>query len=258
MKDPYLYPDSEVLKNLADIQDAEKLKNMEADYTLFRLSEIAENDSLEKFDFQTLCELHYRIFQDVYEWAGKPRVINIEKAEAVLGEISVVYSDCFDIAKDAERILNRANSFGWKQAFFEDVVVAFSNFLAELWKVHPFREGNTRTVVTFCTMFIEAQGIYIESNLFKDNAVYVRNALVAANAIFEDLGDLRKPEYLYRIVHDTLEQGQEMKDRIAKTIRESGYAATEERIRQIILWNRKEKREHLPKEIREKMLNSGN
>lgn len=100
MKDPYLYPDSEVLKNLADIQDAEKLKNMEADYTLFRLSEIAENDSLEKFDFQTLCELHYRIFQDVYEWAGKPRVINIEKAEAVLGEISVVYSDCFDIAKD--------------------------------------------------------------------------------------------------------------------------------------------------------------
>ena len=82
--------------------------------------------------------------------------------------------------------------------------------------------------------------------------------MVAANAIFEDLGDLRKPEYLYRIVQDALEQGQEMKDRIAKTIRESGYAATEERIRQIILWNRKEKREHLPKEIREKMLNSGN
>lgn len=79
MKDPYLYLDSEVLKNLAGIQDAEELKNMEADYTLFRLSEIAEDDSLEKFDFQTLCELHYRIFQDVYEWAGKPRVINIEK-----------------------------------------------------------------------------------------------------------------------------------------------------------------------------------
>ena len=251
MRDPYLYPDSDVLKNLAGIQDSEELKNMEADYTLLRLSEIAENDSLEHFDFQTLCELHYRIFQDVYEWAGKPRVINIEKAEAVLGEISIVYSDCFDIAKDAERILRNANCFNWKQAFFEDIVITFSNFMAELWKVHPFREGKTRTVVTFCSMFIEAQGIYIESDLFKDNAAYMRNALVAANAVFEDLGDLRKQEYLSRIVQDALEQGKVMKDQVAKASRESGFTDTEDRIRQVILWNRKEKREHLAAEIRE-------
>lgn len=202
-----------MLKNLAGIHDAEELKNMEADYTLLRLSEIAEGDSLERFNFQTLCGLYYRIFQDVYEWAGKLRVINIEKAEAVLGEISVVYSDCFDIAKDIESILKRANNFEWKKASFKDVVVTFSNFIAELWKVHPFREGNIRTVITFCSMFIEAQGIYIASDLFKDNAVYMRNALVAANAIFDDLGDLRKTEYLYRIVQDALERGQERKTR---------------------------------------------
>lgn len=116
--------------------------------------------------------------------------------------------------------------------------------------MHPFREGNTRTVVTFCCMFIEAQGIYIESNLFKDNAVYMRNALVAANAVFDDLGDLRKPEYLYRIVQDALERGREMKNQVVETIRKSGISDTEERIRQVILWNRKEKREHLPEEIR--------
>lgn len=178
-------------------------------------------------------------------------MINIEKAEAVLGEISVIYSDCFDIVKDAESILKRANRFEWKQVSFEDVVITFSNFMAELWKVHPFREGNTCTVVTFCCMFIEAQGIYIESDLFKDNAAYMRNALVAANAVFDDLGDLRKPEYLYRIVQDALERGQEMKDQVVETIRKSGISDTEERIRQVILWNRKEKREHLPEEIRE-------
>lgn len=79
----------------------------------------------------------------------------------------------------------------------------------------------------------------------------MRNALVAANAVFEDLGDLRKPEYLYRIVRDALERGQEMKTQVAEMIRKSGFADTEERIRQVILWNRKEKREHLPEEIRE-------
>lgn len=251
MRDPYLYLDSDVLKNLAGIRDPEELKNMEADYTLLRLSEIAEGESLTQFDFHTLCGLHYWIFQDIYEWAGKPRVINIEKAEAVLGEISVIYSDCFDIVKDAEEILKRANRFEWEQASFEDVVITFSNFMAELWKVHPFREGNTRTIVTFCSMFIEAQGIYIESDLFKDNAVYMRNALVAANAVFDDLGDLRKPEYLYRIVQDALERGREMKAQVVEAIRKSGVPDTEERIRQVISWNRKEKREHLPEEIRE-------
>lgn len=75
-----------MLKNLAGLQDSEELKNMEADYTLLRLSEIAEDGSPTQFDFQTLCGLHYRIFQDVYEWAGKPRVINIEKAEPTTTE----------------------------------------------------------------------------------------------------------------------------------------------------------------------------
>ena len=65
--------------------------------------------------------------------------------------------------------------------------------------------------------------------------------------------DLRKPEYLYRIVQDALAQGREMKEHTAKIIRKSGLEDTEERIRQVILWNRKEKREPLPEEIREKI-----
>lgn len=141
MKDPYLYPNSDVLKNLANVRDSEELNNLEADYTLFRLSEVAEDESPEKFNFQTLCELHYRIFQDVYDWAGKPRVINIEKAEAVLGDVSVEYSDCFDIAKDAEKILERANNYDWGMASFEDIIETFSSFMAELWKVHPSGKG---------------------------------------------------------------------------------------------------------------------
>ena len=79
---------------------------------------------------------------------------------------------------------------------------------------------------------------------------------MAANAIFDDLGDLRKPEYLYRIVQDALEQGREMKEHTAEAIRESGLKDTEERIRQVILWSRKEKRDPLPEEIREKILGS--
>lgn len=52
MKDPYLYPGSEVLKNLADIHDEQELRNMEADYTLYRLSEIVTDMDWNRFDYE--------------------------------------------------------------------------------------------------------------------------------------------------------------------------------------------------------------
>lgn len=249
MRDPYLYPDSEVLRNLADIRDEQGLKDMEADYTLWRLSEIASGTLLEKYNFENLCNVHYYIFQDVFEWAGKPRVINIEKAEAVLGDISIEYSDCFDVAEDAESILKEMNQYPWNDVSFDDVVTAFSDFMAELWKVHPFREGNTRTVVTFCSMFIEAQGFYIESDLFKDNAAYMRTSLVAATAMFHDLGDLRKPEYLYRIVRDALEQGRKIKMQVEELLRQAGKLVDSDNIKKIVLWNRRTNTQHTTEEI---------
>ena len=123
--------------------------------------------------------------------------------------------------------------------------------MAKLWKAHPFREGNTRTIVTFCAMFIEAQGIYIDSRLFKDNAKYMRDALVAASAVFSDLGDRRKPEYLYRIVGDALERGKAMEEDAVQRITAAGYPAGEQQVRKVIFWDRKERRIHDAEEIRQ-------
>lgn len=250
MRDPYLYQDCEVLKNLADIRDEQTLKEMEADYTLSRLSDVVVEISARRFDFEGLCELHHTIFQDVYEWAGKPRIINIEKPEAVLGELSIEYSDCFDIERDACGVLSEMNEINWKAESFDLLVKKFSDCLARLWKVHPYREGNTRTVVTFCCLFIESQGIYIESDLFKDNAAYMRDALVAANAIFSDIGDLRKPEYLYHIVEDALERGREMKEDICRQLEAAGFSVTEKLIRKTVLWNRRTHGEHTAEELK--------
>ncbi len=123
--------------------------------------------------------------------------------------------------------------------------------MAELWKAHPFREGNTRTIVTFCAMFIEERGIYIDSELFKDNAEYMRDALVAASAIFSDLGDRRKPEYLYRIVGDALERGKEMEADAARRIKEAECLAGREQVRKIIFRERRQCRKCSREEIRQ-------
>ena len=244
MNDPYLYPHTDILKNLADIRDREMLSCMEAEYTSIRLAELVTGESVSRFDFAALCDMHHYIFQDIYEWAGKIRIINIEKSEPALGGISIEYSDCFDIVKDATYVLDKMNHYTWENAPIDEVAKMFSEYLAELWKVHPYREGNTRTVITFCSQFIESKGFYIDSDLFKDHAQYMRTALVAASALFSDLGDKRKQEYLEKIVLDALERGQEMKQRVSDVIKKAGFNVTEGRIRKIVYWNRLERHEH--------------
>lgn len=176
MRDPYLYPHTDILKNLADIRDGEMLSCMEAEYTSIRLAELVTGKSASRFDFAALCN------------------------------------------------------------------------------VHPYREGNTRTVITFCSQFIESKGFYIDSDLFKDHAQYVRTALVASTALFSDLGDKRKLEYLEKIVLDALERGQEMKQRVSDVIKEAGFSVTESRIRKIVFWNRLERQEHGEREVRSYLL----
>ena len=123
MNDPYLYPHTDILKNLADIQDREMLSCMEAEYTSIRLAELVIGESVSRFDFVALCDMHHYIFQDIYEWAGKIRIINIEKSEPALGGISIV--------------LDKMNHYAWEKVSIEEVAEIFSKYLAELWKVHP-------------------------------------------------------------------------------------------------------------------------
>ena len=207
MKDKYLYENSLVLKNLLDIRDPDLLNQAEADYVTFRLKEVAANPLAGDYDYAHLLSMHQYIFQDIYEWAGVPRVLNIYKEEDVLGGLSIDYSDIFEISKDAETALKEMRNKPWKEMDTHDAAVGFSASLAKIWKVHPFREGNTRTTVTFCCQFADHIGLHPDRKLFEDNAQYVRTALVAYNAVFKDLGDLSKPEYLIKIVEDAFERG---------------------------------------------------
>ncbi len=73
MRDPYLYPDSNVLKNKLNITDQSLLEDAEADYAVYRLKEIALNPIKGSYDTEHFLKMHYYIFQDLYDWAGEPR-----------------------------------------------------------------------------------------------------------------------------------------------------------------------------------------
>ncbi|MCL2204215.1 MAG: Fic family protein [Defluviitaleaceae bacterium] len=206
MLDPYLYEDCAVLKNKLGIKDEDTLNLAEVEFSCNAIHDLLTNPIPGEYDFAHLCRFHAQIFGDIYDWAGQPRTVPIKKAEAVLGHMTIEYALPQEIESAATEVLKRMNGIKWQMLPLEEQAKALSSGLADLWKVHPFREGNTRTTVTFICQFAESKGIPLDRVLFEQNAAYVRSALVAASAIFRD-GDFRKPEYLIRIVTDALKRG---------------------------------------------------
>lgn len=75
----YCYPDSAILKNLLDIRDAVTLAEAEGYIVGLRMAEVVRGPSTFDFSFQFLKVLHRRLFQDVYEWAGATRRVDMSK-----------------------------------------------------------------------------------------------------------------------------------------------------------------------------------
>jgi cell filamentation protein len=83
--DPYLYPGTTVLKNLSGLTDPELLARFEARRTHLRIAELIDTPVPGRFDVAHLKALHRYIFQDVYDWAGKFRTVDISKGGHLFG-----------------------------------------------------------------------------------------------------------------------------------------------------------------------------
>src|SRR5579884_2601101 len=79
--DPYLYPGTDVLRNLPGIRNAEDLNSFETLNSGARMYELGLRPSLGNFDTAHLKAIHKYLFQDVYSWAGRFRTTTLAKAE---------------------------------------------------------------------------------------------------------------------------------------------------------------------------------
>ena len=180
MNDSYLYENSSVLKNLLGITDEKELDIAEAELSRANMMLLYENGFTD-FSSDGICFIHKELFGDVYEWAGQYRIINIQKKEKLLAGKSVWYSNCTDIERDLEKAWNKINKVDWSKLSKDDFAKKVARLFPAIWQVHPFREGNTRTVVMLITFFAEYYGYYFDQELMSANAGYVRNSFVLAS-----------------------------------------------------------------------------
>lgn len=198
MRDPYLYGDVDTLKNIPGIKDASILQKVEADVTHICMQSMYFA-SYDKFDVDTVKEIHFSIFGELYEWAGEFRSIQIYKSEEVLGGNSVEYSNPKKIDKELKYVLKELEKLYVAKIEDKERVFRLTRVIARIWHIHPFREGNTRTVILLLVLISKKMGYEVNYNIFSDNASYVRNALVWCTQ-----GIYSKYEYLELIVNDAI------------------------------------------------------
>ena len=195
MRDPYLYDDIDVLRNLGNIRDAEELRRAEGDITRHTMAMVYAH-RFTKFNTETLCEIHRIIFDNLFDWAGEFRTIPIIKHEEVLGGDTVRYAYPDQIKKELAETLKEIAKLK-KPEPKQVLLFKLVRIAAKIWQTHPFREGNTRTVISFIVLLAAHLRIDIDYPLFEKHAAYVRNSLVWASQ-----GIYSKYEYLERIFYD--------------------------------------------------------
>lgn len=198
MKDPYLYDDAKTLKNLANIKDQNILRQAEADITNLAMTAVY-NMNFEKYNTQVLQEIHEYIFGQIYDWAGEFRSIQMVKYEDILGGDTVQYAYPKEIKRQLNSIMKEIDKLKRTGKNDEEIVFKLVRIIGTIWQIHPFREGNTRTVIVFAVLLAKSLGFEVNHELFKTNSNYVRNSLVWASQ-----GIYSKYEYLEKIFFDAI------------------------------------------------------
>lgn len=193
-------------KVLDERKTEERENTEEADKVAVRITEVLSDKSF-NFNPTELISIHQRLFSEIYEYAGKIRDYNIKKDEWVLKGDTVIYASYETIMDSLQYDFELEKNFSYKDLSLEESIEHLCRFTSNIWQVHPFCEGNTRTTAVFIIKYLRTFGFDINDDVFANNSWYFRNSLVRANYkkfdsnIFEDISFLKK--FFYNLLTDS-------------------------------------------------------
>jgi len=167
----------------------------EADQVSSRIIKVLGTRSF-TFSPSHYASIHRQLFSGILPHAGTYRNFDITKKEWILNNASVLYGAADYISETLRYDFGEEQKYSYKHKQPEEVIEHFSTFIAGIWQIHPFREGNTRTTAVFAIQYLRSLGYAIDNTPFKEHSWYFRNALVRANYDNLPLGITRTTEYL--------------------------------------------------------------
>lgn len=151
------YKDSDIPINKLDIHDSQLIHELERELLLqsyeFFHTALEENTI---FDKNYLISIHRHLFQKLYTWAGDYRTVNISKGTSMFCPYMNLESFSNDIFKqlEAENYLRDFESLVLRESFAKRLAY----YICELIVLHPFNEGNGRSLRLFFDMIVTYNG----------------------------------------------------------------------------------------------------
>jgi fido (protein-threonine AMPylation protein) len=153
----------------------------EADKVSARITEILSEKTF-SFSPTEYINIHRRLFNGLYKFAGKIRNYNITKSEWALNGETVLYAGADNLKATLEYDFEQEKNFNYKGLSKLQIVKHIAHFIAYLWQIHIFGEGNTRTTAVFLIKYLRKLGFeHVNNDIFAQHSWYFRNALVRAN-----------------------------------------------------------------------------
>ena len=152
----------------------------EADKVSSRISELISEPAF-SLSVNEYVSIHRKLFYGIYDHAGKVRDYNITKKEWALDGATVIYGTASELESTLEYDISKEKAFSYKGLLPEEMINHLAIFISNLWQIHAFAEGNTRTTAVFLIKYLQVLGYDVTNDLFKENSWYFRNALVRAN-----------------------------------------------------------------------------
>lgn len=158
--------------------------------------------------------IHRKLFEGVFSHAGKIRDYNITKKEWILKGNTVMYASYDSIRATLDYDFSHEKEFSYNGLSIEEAVRHIAKFTSGIWQIHPFGEGNTRSIAVFIIKYLKTFGFNVSNETFAENSWYFRNALVRAN--YNDLqnGIHATTKFLEKFFENLLmNAGHELKNR---------------------------------------------
>lgn len=155
-------------------------RNEEADKISIRIAKLISEDSF-TFTVGQLLTIHRILFDGILEHPGQLRTYNFSKKEWVLDGASVIYGDYRELEATLQYDFEAEKRFDYSRLSMDQIIEHLAFFIANLWQIHVFEEGNTRTTAVFTIKYLRSLGFDVTNDTFAKNAWYFRNSLVRAN-----------------------------------------------------------------------------
>ena len=170
MQDPYCYSDTHILKNKLGITNRDELSVAERKIAYTRARELMISPIKGKFDFKHLRAIHKYLFQDLYDWAGEVRTVDIAKGD-IFCTVNFIDANADAIFTELKNE-NYLNGLGAGQ-----IAKRLAYYLCEINTLHPFREGNGRTQREFIRQLAFQNDYFLSfKNISSEEMVYASKA----------------------------------------------------------------------------------